>query len=45
MARKPNGRSSIFLGKDGKWHGWVTMGVKTTALPTADTASATPKPR
>ncbi|MGN9788464.1 tyrosine-type recombinase/integrase [Nonomuraea sp. ZG12] len=28
MTRKPNGRSSIYLGKDGKWHGWVTMGVK-----------------
>jgi integrase len=26
--RKPNGRSSIYLGSDGKWHGWVTMGVK-----------------
>ncbi|GIF16201.1 tyrosine-type recombinase/integrase [Actinoplanes teichomyceticus] len=26
--RKANGRSSIFLGKDGRWHGYVTMGVK-----------------
>lgn len=26
--RTPNGRSSIFLGGDGFWHGWVTMGVK-----------------
>jgi integrase len=27
-ARKPNKRSSIYLGKDGWWHGWVTIGVK-----------------
>ncbi|MEV4018444.1 tyrosine-type recombinase/integrase [Nonomuraea angiospora] len=33
MARKPNGRSSIFLGKDGKWHGYVTMGVKDDGTP------------
>lgn len=26
--RKPNKRSSIYLGNDGKWHGWITMGVK-----------------
>ncbi|WP_214416707.1 hypothetical protein [Sphaerisporangium fuscum] len=26
--RKPNSRSSIFPGKDGKWYGWVTMDVK-----------------
>lgn len=26
--RKANGRSSIFLGSDGRWHGYVTMGVK-----------------
>jgi hypothetical protein len=26
--RTPNGRSSIFLGSDGFWHGWVTMGIK-----------------
>jgi integrase len=26
--RKANGRSSIYLGKDGRWHGYVTMGVK-----------------
>ncbi|MBY8345214.1 site-specific integrase [Streptomyces spinosirectus] len=25
--RQPNGRSSIYLGKDGKWHGRVTVGV------------------
>lgn len=28
MAIKPHGRSSIFLGSDGLWHGYVTMGVK-----------------
>src|SRR5215470_11772321 len=27
-ARKPNNRSSIYRGKDGWWHGWVTMGIK-----------------
>ena len=27
-ARRPNRRSSIYLGKDGIWHGWVTVGVK-----------------
>ncbi|AOS61145.1 tyrosine-type recombinase/integrase [Actinoalloteichus hymeniacidonis] len=26
--RKPNGRSSIYLGADKLWHGWVTVGVK-----------------
>jgi integrase len=27
-ARRPNRRSSIYLGNDGIWHGWVTVGVK-----------------
>jgi len=27
-SRQPNGASSIYLGKDGKWHGYVTVGVK-----------------
>jgi len=32
--RKPNRRSSIYLSKtDGKWHGWVTMGVKSDGSP------------
>jgi integrase len=31
--RKPNGRSSIYLGKDGLWHGWVMMGVKDDGSP------------
>ncbi|TCP40667.1 integrase-like protein [Tamaricihabitans halophyticus] len=27
--RRPNGASSIYLSKsDGKWHGWVTVGIK-----------------
>lgn len=26
--RRPNGRSSVYPGADGRWHGWVTMGVK-----------------
>jgi hypothetical protein len=26
--RRPNRRSSIYLGNDGLWHGWVTVGVK-----------------
>ncbi|MFE2156619.1 tyrosine-type recombinase/integrase [Streptomyces lydicus] len=26
--RQPNGASSIYLGKDGRWHGRVTVGVK-----------------
>lgn len=31
--RKPNGRSSVYLGADGAWHGWVTMGVKSNGKP------------
>ncbi|WP_329518644.1 tyrosine-type recombinase/integrase [Spirillospora sp. NBC_01491] len=32
--RKPNGRSSIFFSeRDGKWHGYVTMGVKDDGSP------------
>ncbi len=32
--RKPNLRSSIYESKtDGKWHGWVTMGVKSDGSP------------
>jgi integrase len=26
--RRPNRRSSVYLGKDGLWHGWVTIGVR-----------------
>jgi integrase len=32
-ARKPNRRSSIYLGKDGWWHGWVTIGIKDDGSP------------
>jgi integrase len=31
--RRPNRRSSIYLGKDGLWHGWVTVGVKPNGSP------------
>lgn len=31
--RKPNGRSSIFEGSDGLWHGFVTMGFKPDGSP------------
>lgn len=31
--RAPNGASSIYLGKDGKWHGRVTVGVKDDGSP------------
>ncbi|GAB2820531.1 site-specific integrase [Actinocorallia aurea] len=32
--RKPDGRSSIYFSEsDGKWHGWVTMGVKADGSP------------
>ncbi|WP_327744100.1 site-specific integrase [Streptomyces europaeiscabiei] len=32
-SRQPNGASSIFLGKDGRWHGYVTVGVKDDGRP------------
>ena len=32
-ARKPNKRSSIYLGRDGWWHGWVTIGIKDDGSP------------
>lgn len=31
--RAPNGASTIYLGKDGKWHGRVTVGVKDDGRP------------
>lgn len=31
--RKANGRSSIYLGTDGQWHGWVTVGTKDNGRP------------
>ncbi|MET9241075.1 site-specific integrase [Nonomuraea sp. NPDC003709] len=33
MGRKPNGASSVYLGKDGYWHGRVTVGVKDDGKP------------
>ncbi|MFH8787573.1 tyrosine-type recombinase/integrase [Streptomyces roseoverticillatus] len=32
-SRRPNGASSIYLGKDGKWHGRVTVGVRDDGKP------------
>jgi hypothetical protein len=31
--RKPNLRSSIYQGSDGKWHGYVTMGIRPDGKP------------
>jgi excisionase family DNA binding protein len=31
--RAPNGAGSIYLGKDGKWHGRVTMGIRDDGKP------------
>jgi integrase len=31
--RKPNLRSSIYHGPDGRWHGWVTVGIKDDGSP------------
>ncbi|GAA2662750.1 site-specific integrase [Streptomyces aculeolatus] len=31
--RQPNGRSSIYLGRDGRWHGRVTVGVRDDGKP------------
>jgi hypothetical protein len=31
--RKPNLRSSIYSGGDGKWHGYVTMGIRPDGRP------------
>lgn len=28
MSRSSNGRSSIYQGADGQWHGWVTVGIR-----------------
>lgn len=33
MGRRPNGASTIYLGKDGKWHGRVTVGIKDDGNP------------
>ncbi|MDK1475408.1 site-specific integrase [Streptomyces sp. 549] len=31
--RQPNGRSSVYLGKDGRWHGRVTVGIRDDGRP------------
>ena len=31
--RRPNRRSSVYLGADGWWHGWVTVGTKDDGSP------------
>src|SRR6266496_3918534 len=31
--RTPNLRSSIYQGSDGRWHGWVTMGLRDDGSP------------
>jgi integrase len=31
--RRPNRRSSIYIGNDGLWHGWVTVGTKPDGSP------------
>ncbi|NUL07676.1 site-specific integrase [Streptomyces lunaelactis] len=31
--RQPNGRSSIYFGKEGKWHGRVTVGIRDDGTP------------
>ncbi|MET8025155.1 tyrosine-type recombinase/integrase [Streptomyces avermitilis] len=31
--RQPNGRSSIYFGKDGKWHGRVAVGIRDDGTP------------
>ena len=33
VGRKPNGRSSIYLGADGRWHGRVSMGLRPDGRP------------
>lgn len=43
--RQPNGASSIYLGKDGKWHGRVTVGVRDDGNLTAVTSSGRRKPK
>ncbi|MFD3512552.1 tyrosine-type recombinase/integrase [Streptomyces sp. NPDC058657] len=42
--RRPNGESSIYLGKDGRWHGRVTVGVKDDGSPDRRHVSRKTKP-
>ncbi|MCC9311947.1 site-specific integrase, partial [Kitasatospora sp. RB6PN24] len=32
-SRKPNGDSTIYQAKDGRWHGYVTVGIKDDGNP------------
>ncbi|GII28452.1 hypothetical protein Pmi06nite_18940 [Planotetraspora mira] len=43
--RKPNDRSTIYLGRDGLWYGYVTVGVKPDGSPIDGTARRRPKQR
>ena len=45
MARTPNGASSIYLGKDGYWHGRVTVGVRDDGSPDRRHVMGTPRRR
>lgn len=42
--RQPNGASTIYLGKDGRWHGRVTVGVKDDGTPDRRHTSRKTKP-
>lgn len=39
-SRQPNGASTIYLGKDGRWHGRVTVGIKDDGTPDRPHVSA-----
>jgi integrase len=43
-SRQPNGASSIYLGKDGRWHGRVTVGIKDDGTPDRRHVSAKTRP-
>lgn len=45
MGRNANGRSSIYQGKDGYWHGRVTVGTKDDGRPDRRHVMARPRPR
>jgi integrase len=42
--RNPNGRSSIYEGGDGRWHGRVTVGIKDDGTPDRRHVSAKTRP-
>lgn len=33
MTRSANGESSIYMGSDGRWHGWVSVGKREAGVP------------